>query len=90
VTDSLDLFGRQRRGQIFRVNDNIVVAERVIFGESIFHQQTLAIQKRGVKTELFKMSCEERKGSEGEKNPSPTSQPSRDMVYFLSRPSSSR
>src|ERR1017187_4521910 len=38
VADGFDLFGGERRGKIFWINDDVVVAERVIFGESNVHR----------------------------------------------------
>jgi len=61
MTDGFDLFGRQGRGQIFRIDDDVVIAEGVILGESNLHRRKIAIGRQSVKTELTKNGLSNRR-----------------------------
>ena len=51
VTNRFDLFGGQRRGQIFRINDDVIIAQGVVFRESKIHSGQNNAPHTGRKTD---------------------------------------
>src|SRR5271154_4216437 len=49
MANGLDLFNCQRCGQIFRIDDDVVIAECMIFGESETHGQRIAFRAESAK-----------------------------------------
>ena len=80
MTDGFDLFDCQRRGQILRVNDDVVVAEGMIFCEGIFHraQNSAGCLKRKterlivlfIKLSIFQMKFMQEAVNDGRKDDS--------------------
>ena len=52
VADDFHLLRRQRRRQILRVNDDVVVAERVVFGERELHERKDSVLRAKRKTRM--------------------------------------